>query len=124
MRLRHPLCVAATVLSIAIQVHATIFASVRGIVHDPGHRPVEGAQVTIQAKTSDWSRTVMTSAAGEFQFDAVPVGDYAVSVTAANFAAMNQQTAVISGSAQVLHFQLALSALKQNTRSNAPFTSM
>ena len=34
---------------------ATIFGSARGIVHDPQHRPIEGATVVLKAKTSDWS---------------------------------------------------------------------
>ncbi len=29
--------------------HATIFGQVQGIVHDPQHRPIRGATVTIHA---------------------------------------------------------------------------
>ena len=36
---------------------ATIFASVRGIIHDPQHHPIQGAEVTLTSLNSDWSRT-------------------------------------------------------------------
>ena len=36
---------------------ATIFGSVRGVVHDPQHRPIPGAQVTLKAQNSDWTQS-------------------------------------------------------------------
>jgi len=30
-----------------VVAHATIFGSVRGVVHDPQHRPIQGASVTL-----------------------------------------------------------------------------
>ena len=35
---------------------ATIFGSVRGVVHDPQHRPVPGATVVLKARDSEWNR--------------------------------------------------------------------
>ena len=60
--------------------YATIFGNVRGVVHDPQHRPVANAQVTIRAQGSGWSRGMRSNAEGEFEFNAVPAGDYAVTV--------------------------------------------
>ncbi len=37
-------------LLVAVAASATIFGSVRGIVHDPQHRPVQGAMVMLRAK--------------------------------------------------------------------------
>lgn len=51
---------------------ATIFSTVRGIVHDPQHRPVQGAQIILRARASDWKRGTTTNNAGEFAFPAVP----------------------------------------------------
>ena len=42
---------------------ATIVGNLRGIVHDPQHRPIEGARVTIHSRTSDWSRAAQSNAA-------------------------------------------------------------
>lgn len=44
---------------------ATIFGTVRGIVHDPQHRPIQGAEVTLRARTSDWTRSIQTNADGD-----------------------------------------------------------
>ena len=37
---------------------ATIFGSVRGIVHDPQHRPIQGAMVMLRSKSSEWTKSV------------------------------------------------------------------
>jgi outer membrane receptor protein involved in Fe transport len=97
----------------ATLAHATIFGNVRGIVHDPQHRPIQGADVTLRAKTSDWTQTTKTDENGEFQFDAVPIGEYSVSVSHASFSAAEQTITVESGSAPVLHFALKLAAVTQ-----------
>ena len=39
---------------------ATIFGSVRGIIHDPQHRPLQGAMVMLRANSSDWAKTTNT----------------------------------------------------------------
>ena len=94
---------------------ATIFGRIQGIVHDPQHRPIAGAEVKIQAVTSDWSQTAQSNDDGEFSFAAVPVGDYRITVTAAKFQTSEQTFTVGSGSSPVLHFQLAIAALNQTT---------
>jgi hypothetical protein len=93
---------------------ATIFGSVRGIVHDPDHRPVSGAMVMLMAKTSDWSKTATTDANGQFEFGAVPVGEYRVSVVSPGFAQTAQDVTVESGTQPVLHYQLALESPKES----------
>src|SRR5579885_2151897 len=35
---------------------AGIFGTVRGIVHDAQHRPIEGAHIVLQSPQSDWTR--------------------------------------------------------------------
>jgi hypothetical protein len=100
-------------LFLSAEVFATTFGSVRGIVHDPGHRPIEGAQVTIRARGSGWSAKTESNADGEFHFDAVPVGGYEVTVDAPNFASSQQEINVTTGDNPVFHFQLELGAMKQ-----------
>ncbi len=108
MRLRHFSLWVVALLLFPIPAGATIFGNVRGIVHDPQHRPVEGAQVTIRAHASDWTQTAETNGDGEFQFAAVPVGDYEISVSAPDFAPAQQPITVTSGSAPVIHFPLMI----------------
>src|SRR3989441_10729854 len=106
-------------LALTTQLGATIFGNLRGIVHDPQHRPVEGARVTIHSQTSDWSRAAHSNADGEFEFNTVPVGEYSIEVVASGFAASVQQITVTSGSAPVLHFPLDLAAARQEVQVSA-----
>ena len=94
---------------------ATIFGRIQGIVHDPQHRPIAGAEVKVQAVTSAWSQTTQSNDNGEFSFAAVPVGDYRITVTDAKFQTSEQTFTVGSSSSPILHFQLALAALNQTT---------
>ncbi|MFN7995460.1 MAG: TonB-dependent receptor [Bryobacteraceae bacterium] len=89
---------------------AVVFGSVHGIVHDPDHRPVQGAQVTVKSSSSDYSQKVTTGADGTFSATALPVGAYIVSVSKDGFEPFAQELVVSSGGAPVLHFQLAIGA--------------
>ena len=74
-----------------------------------------------QAKSSDWAKSATTDANGEFQFNAVPLGEYSVSVASQGFAQTSQDVIVISGSVPVVHFQLPVaSANEKVTVSAAP----
>ena len=73
---------AVLLLLCATPVGATIFGNVREIVQDTQERPVSGARVTIQALASAWSEATKSNTEGEFQFNAVPAGEYAVTVLA------------------------------------------
>ena len=88
---------------------ATVFGTVRGIVHDPQHRPVQNVTVTLKARTSSYTQTSQTDANGEFHLDAVPLGEYHVTASAALFASEEQTIVVLSGTAPILHFELKLS---------------
>ena len=94
---------------------AEIFGTVHGIVHDPQHRPVQDAAVDIKAQHSDWVQHQKTTDSGEFDFSAVPLGEYTVTVMVPNFQTSEQSVVVASGSSPVLHFQLALASVNENT---------
>jgi hypothetical protein len=64
---------------------ASIFGAVRGVIHDPQHRPIRGAHVTLKANHSDWTRSSDSNDNGEFNFASVPVGDYTVTVSSKGF---------------------------------------
>ncbi|MGD1095695.1 MAG: TonB-dependent receptor [Bryobacteraceae bacterium] len=103
----------AILLMFSPQLHAEIFGRIQGIVHDQQHRPVAGASVKLQAITSDWSQTGQTDDNGEFSFTSVPLGDYKITVAQSNFETSAQTVTVVSGSAPILHFQLAIAALSE-----------
>jgi len=103
------------IVFISAVAHATIFGTVRGIVHDPQHRPVAEATLTLKSATSDWSKTTQTDQDGAFTFTTVPVGDYTVSVSKSGFADVQQSTTVLSDTSPVLHFQLSLATVSQTT---------
>jgi outer membrane receptor protein involved in Fe transport len=99
---------------LAAGLWATVLGSVRGIVHDPDHRPVANARVSVRAIGSEFSLTLATNAEGSFEASGVPVGAYQVTVTQQGFSPAGEQIAVASGSAPELHFQLMIGAVTQS----------
>jgi hypothetical protein len=93
--------------------HATIFSRVHGIVHDPQHRPIAGATVTLHAGHSALTFTVATNADGVFELPSVPLGDYVVSVADKGFAEYKQTLTVESNSNLVLHVQLKVATVTE-----------
>src|ERR1700747_3305718 len=98
---------------LTLAAFASVFGSIRGIVHDPQHRPVENAMVMLRSKTSDWSTTANTDAAGQFTFNAVALGEYTVTIVAAGFNQTAQTVQINSGSQPVLHFALNVATNKE-----------
>ena len=88
--------------------YATTFGSVRGVVHDPQHRPLKDATVTLRARTSEWSTVTRTDARGEFQLNAVPIGEYSISASHEGFGETAQNVVVASNTQPVAHFQLPI----------------
>ena len=99
----------------AAAARATIFGGVRGIVHDPQHRPIQDAVVTLKAQDSDWMQSQKTTDSGEFEFTAVPLGNYTITAALAGFQTQQQIVTVKSDTNPVLHLELALASVNQNT---------
>src|ERR1700690_978594 len=57
---------------LAVIANASIFGNVRGLVHDPQHRPIAGANVVLKAVTSDFSKQTATDQSGECDLCAFP----------------------------------------------------
>jgi hypothetical protein len=106
-------------LLLAAAAFATIFGSVRGIIHDPQHRPVQGAMVMLRAKSSEWAAQASTNADGSFEFNAVPIGEYSVTVADLGFTQAAQNVVVNSGTEPVMHFQLRLAGAKETVNVSA-----
>jgi outer membrane receptor protein involved in Fe transport len=92
----------------------TILGDVRGVVHDPQHHPISGASTTLESTNSAYKRSLNTNGDGVFQFSAVPLGEYKVTVSAPGFAPAAQVLMLGAGSAPVLHYQLALSGAHES----------
>ena len=93
---------------------ATIFGSIRGIVHDPQHRPIPGAQIKLKAADSEWMQSAETNQDGEFAFLAVPIGDYVITVSGNGFETSQQNLTVVSGSSPILHIELIIASVHQS----------
>ena len=110
---RRVLLFPAIIVLHATLAFASLFGAAKGIVHDSQHRPIQGATVTLKAKDSDWSRTTTSDSNGEFFFDAVPLGDYSITVTSPTFAPSEHDVVINSGSQPVLHIQLTPGSANQ-----------
>jgi outer membrane cobalamin receptor len=93
---------------------ATVFGTVRGIVHDPQHRPVADIEVVLKAVDSDYTQKASTNVDGEFHFDSVPIGKYKVTITKTGFASVEQELTVLSGTVPVLHLEMQLATQAQS----------
>lgn len=102
-------------LTCSVPANAEIFGTVKGVVHDPQHRPIQDVAVDLKAQHSDYAQHQRTNADGEFEFSAVPLGEYTVLVTVANFQSQQQSIVVTSGSSPVLHFQLEIASVDEKT---------
>ncbi len=92
---------------------ATAVATVRGIVHDAQHRPIADAEVVLKAEHSEFTQTTHTSAEGEFHFDSVPIGEYRITVSKAEFGTQEEKLTVLSGTAPILHIELKVAKQAQ-----------
>ena len=87
---------------------ATVFATLHGVVHDPEHRPIANAQITLEAAESRFVLHGISAANGEFRIAQVPIGVYRLDVSAPGFASVSQSITVASGTNPVLHIPLPL----------------
>jgi len=85
-------CLILFVAAGAAQVSTT---SLHGVVSDPAGAVISTAQVTLSNSADGFTRTVATSERGEYQFLQVPPGTYALSASAAGFAAARRESVVL-----------------------------
>jgi hypothetical protein len=105
---------AALLLAGSLPAFATVFANVHGIVHDPQHRPIVGAKVTLKAADSEFVLEATTNADGEFEMPEAPLGVYRLTVAAKGFETSGQTLTVASGTNPILHIPLAISGTAES----------
>jgi hypothetical protein len=93
---------------------ATVLTGVRGVVHDPQHRPIPGATVALHAANSDFVENETTNTDGEFSFSAVPPGVYIISAAQPGFDTAKETVTVVSSTSPVLHFELHVASVQQS----------
>ncbi|MHB8302773.1 MAG: carboxypeptidase regulatory-like domain-containing protein [Acidobacteriaceae bacterium] len=94
--------------------HATVFGELQGIVHDPQHRPIANAQITIHAAYSQFTQTAHTNQDGYFSLLTLPLGNYKITIVASGFDMLQQSITVFSDSSPILHFPLQLGSVQQS----------
>jgi hypothetical protein len=92
---------------------ASIFGTVQGIVHDPQHRPIAGADVELHAAHSDLVLHAISKPDGSFSIPSVALGDYRLTVAHDGFATQQQALTLASDTSPLLHFELQLATIQQ-----------
>jgi len=97
-------------------------ATVRGIVHDPQHRPLPGAHVVLHNDAV--SKAMASDANGEFEINDVPEGAYTIDVSASGFSPFTQKLTVTAAKTPVLHLQLELASVSASVNVSGAATRL
>jgi len=84
------------------------------VVHDPQHRPLPGAHITLAAAHSAFTLSADSDREGAFALADVPLGDYTVTISRAGFETLQQTLTVHSDTSPILHFMLQLGQVSQS----------
>jgi len=122
MRL-HSLLAAVALAVATLPAQASVFATVRGVVHDAQHRPIAGAEVSLRAADSAFVLHAATNATGEFELPQAPIGIYRLTVTASGFGSVTQTLTVASGTNPILHIPLSVGQATQSVVVHATASS-
>jgi hypothetical protein len=114
----------ALLLCASLFAFATVFASIHGVVHDPQHRPIAGASLTLQSTDSAFALNATTDSHGEFSLPQTPIGVYRLTVSAPGFATSSESLTIASGTNPILHIPLALPEATQSVTVEAASTSI
>ena len=112
VRSRYLLALAVILFGVTF-AKATIFGTVRGIVHDAQHRPIQAATVALKADNSEFTLTQQSDAEGAFTFTAVPLGNYTLTVTIQGFDQQKQAVEVRSDTSPEIHFLMEVSGVSE-----------
>src|SRR5215470_3109930 len=82
--LRYAICL-VMLATAAVPLHAQLTVSIQGRVNDTTGAGISGATVNAVNSATGLSRTVTANATGDYQFTALPVGDYTVTADKAGF---------------------------------------
>jgi hypothetical protein len=115
---------AVLLLIASMPAFATVFATVHGVVHDPQHRPLAGADVTLQAADSKFLLRAKTTTDGEFELPQAPIGVYRLTIASTGFATITQPLTIASGTNPILHIMLPVAPATQTVVVEGSQTSL
>src|ERR1700746_4053885 len=110
------LVVIAVLVASSLHARATVFATVHGVVHDPQHRPVAGAHVSLKAINSQFSLHSDTDTTGEFDLPETPLGVYQLEIASTGYETFSEPITVASGTNPVVHIALNVAAANQTVK--------
>ena len=99
--------------------HATVFGEVQGIVHDPQHRPIANAHITIHAADSQFEPNSVHRSEWLFSFPTLPLGNYTITVQSPGFNVLQQTITVFADNSPILHFPLQVGNIQQSVQITA-----
>jgi hypothetical protein len=100
--------------------HATVFSQVQGVVHDPQHRPLPGAHITLAAANSAFSESTDSNSEGAFTLPNIPLGDYTATISCTGFETLKQALTIHSDTSPAFHFMLLVGQVSQSVTVTAP----
>jgi hypothetical protein len=86
-------------------------SSVRGIVVDPSGAAVTDATVLLQNKATGFVSSHVTNSRGEYQFQQIPSGKFAISITHKEFASQSKLVELLVSQPATVNFTLSVQAL-------------
>jgi hypothetical protein len=104
--LRYAICL-AMLATAALPLHAQLTVTIQGRVYDTTGAGISGATVVAVNSANGLSRTVTANATGDYQFTALPVGDYTVTADKSGFKKEAKKIHLDIGAAGSLDFSLA-----------------
>jgi len=100
-------------LASSIPALATVFATVHGVVHDPEHRPIADATITLIAADSAFTLHATAGPEGNFDLPQAPIGTYHLKISATGFATVTETIVIASGTNPVVHIALPVASTTQ-----------
>lgn len=96
-------------LIIGAAVYGQGLGTLRGVVRDPTGALVPDAKVTLKEMHTDWMQTAQTDSSGAFVINAVPLGEYTLTVEKTGFTTATRSIQILVDSAPNVEVALALS---------------
>ena len=101
--------------SIVLYAQGLSTASLSGQISDPANALVPSATITLKSPYTGWERTQTASPNGQYSFSAVPVGVYAVSISAPGFSTFSQTGLRLNvNTTSTLNVRLAVGAVSDS----------
>ncbi|HWA96067.1 MAG TPA: TonB-dependent receptor [Terracidiphilus sp.] len=92
---------------------ASVFARLHGVVHDPQHRPIAGAKITLKAANSEFKVKATSNALGEFELPPAPIGLYTLTVEAPGFATFSSTVTLTAATNPLIHIPMSVGSTSQ-----------